>query len=155
MPGISRLQKLRNGEIRQGFKQLSWSMGEIAERRLQCFGHVERTTTDGIPQNARHGRIERRGNNRRLRIDNMKESITSLRRALVLTEKEGGIHINSRTFWNWWWRWWRRRRRRRWRRRWRWWWWWWWWYLRKFMEVRGWATSPLDLLYAGAVIITS
>ena len=46
-----KLQKIRNDDIQQAFGR---KLDKVVQRRLQWFGHVERTTFERIPHNALH-----------------------------------------------------------------------------------------------------
>ena len=94
--GISRLQKIRNDDIRQSLGIQTTLLDKVVQRRLRWFGHVERMPADRIPHNALHARFEGKRNKGRPRlrwIDNINEDITSLgltlRGALDLTSDRG------------------------------------------------------------------
>jgi len=94
--GISRLQKIRNDDIRQALSVEPTLLDKVVQRRLRWFGHVERMAVDRIPHIALHARFEGKRNKGRPRlrwVDNIKEGMTSfgltLRRAMDLTNYRG------------------------------------------------------------------
>ena len=93
---ISRLQKIRNDDIRQALGVEKTLLDKVVQRRLRWFGHVERMAVDRIPHIALHARFEGKRNKGRPRqrwIDNITEDITScgltLKRAMDLTNDRG------------------------------------------------------------------
>ena len=90
--GVSRLQRIRNDEIRQALGIQTTLLDKVIQR----FGHVERMPFDRIPHNALHARFEGKRNKGRPRlrwIDNITQDIASLgqtlRGALDLTTDRG------------------------------------------------------------------
>ena len=55
---VSRLQKIRNDDIRQALGSQTTRLDKVVQQRLRWFGHVERMPVDRIPHNARHARFE-------------------------------------------------------------------------------------------------
>ena len=56
--GVTRLQKIRNDDIRQPLGTQTTLSDKVVQRRLRQFGHVERMTIDRIPrQRRRQGRF--------------------------------------------------------------------------------------------------
>jgi hypothetical protein len=94
--GVSRLQRIRNDDIRQALGIQTTLLDKVIQRRLRWFGHVERMPFDRIPHNALHARFEGKRNKGRPRlrwIDNITQDIASLgltlRGALDLTTDRG------------------------------------------------------------------
>jgi hypothetical protein len=91
--GITRLHKIRNEEIRAFLNIKATLIDNITERRLRWFGHVERMSSERLPNRALHSRMEEkrsRGRPRTRWIDNVKDDIStmglSMRQALDLTK---------------------------------------------------------------------
>jgi hypothetical protein len=79
--GITRLQKIRNEEIRAILNVKTTLIDNITERRLRWFGHVERMSSERLPHRALHSRMEEkrcRGRPRSRWIDTVKEDIRSM-----------------------------------------------------------------------------
>ena len=93
---ISRLQKIRNNDMRQALGMKTTLLDKVVQQRLRWFGQVERMPDDRIPHSALHTRFEgkrHRGRPRQRWIDNINEDITSLgltlRGAMDLTRDRG------------------------------------------------------------------
>ena len=63
--GVSRLQRLRNEEVRKMISLKSTVVERIQERRLRWFGHVSRMDIDRLPNKALHMKVMRRGKQRK------------------------------------------------------------------------------------------
>ena len=78
--GVSRLQRLRNEEVRKMIGLKSTVVERIQERRLRWFGHVSRMDINRLPNKALHMKVMGRRNRGRPRmrwIDKIKEDIKS------------------------------------------------------------------------------
>ena len=104
IPGISRLQKIRNDDIREALGVETTLLDKVVQRRLRWFGHVERMAVDRIPHIALHARFEGKRNKGRPRlrwIDNITGNITTLgltlRKAMDLINDRGQCRSFFRT----------------------------------------------------------
>src|SRR5437868_5898036 len=78
--GVSRLQRLRNEEVRKMIGLKSTVVERIQEKRLRWFGHVSRMDIDRLPNKALHMKVMGRRNRGRPRmrwIKKIKEDIKS------------------------------------------------------------------------------
>ena len=66
--GISRLQKIRNDDIRQALGIQTTLLDKVVQQRLRWFGHVERMPVDLTPHNVLHARVEGKRNKGRPRL---------------------------------------------------------------------------------------
>ena len=66
--GISRLQKIRNDDIRQALGVETTLLDKVVQRRLRWFEQVERMAVDRIPHIALHAKFEGKRNKSRQRL---------------------------------------------------------------------------------------
>ena len=96
--GVSRMQKLRNTNIRKQLNQECNIIQRIRTQRLQWFGHLERMSEDRIARKSLHSRVQgirSAGRQRKRWIDNIEEDL----RCLQLTVPKAVELVRERARW--------------------------------------------------------